>query len=140
MSGDRSTEIGIRNPELRKRAIAIGEKLENGSIEALNKIDLMPEDQKIVLVNQAKRNVSAVPISATTGEGCNELLALIDTRLDAERRTAQLDVPLSDGAAIAWLYRHGEVVERDDDEQHAHLTVRLSDADLGRFQSLHDRH
>jgi GTP-binding protein HflX len=120
--------------------LGVGEKLENGSIEALNKIDLMPEDQKIVLVNQAKRNVSAVPISATTGEGCNELLALIDTRLDAERRTAQLDVPLSDGAAIAWLYRHGEVVERDDDEQHAHLTVRLSDADLGRFQSLHDRH
>jgi GTP-binding protein HflX len=119
--------------------LGVAEKLENNAIEALNKIDLLPEDQKIVLRNQAKRNVAAVPISATTGEGCNELLALIDTRLDAERQTAQLDVPLSDGAAIAWLYRHGEVVERDDDEQHAHLTVRLSEADLGRFQSLHAR-
>jgi len=119
--------------------LGIGEKLEGGSIEALNKIDLMPEDQKIVLRNQAKRNVAAVPISATTGEGCNELLALIDNRLDAGRQTAQLDVPLSDGAAIAWLYRHGEVVERDDDEEHAHLTVRLSPADLGRFQSLQSR-
>ncbi len=119
--------------------LGVGEKLENGAIEALNKIDLLPEDQKIVLRNQAKRNVAAVPISATTGEGCNELLALIDNRLDADRQTAQLDVPLSDGAAIAWLYRHGEVVERDDDEQHAHLTVRLSEADLGRFQSLHTR-
>jgi GTPase len=119
--------------------LGVSEKLENSSIEALNKIDLLPEDQKIVLRNQAKRNVAAVPISATTGEGCNEMLALIDNRLDAERQTAQLDVPLSNGAAIAWLYRHGEVVERDDDEQHAHLTVRLSEADLGRFQSLHTR-
>ncbi|HWE73931.1 MAG TPA: GTPase HflX [Stellaceae bacterium] len=122
------------------KELGIGEKFESDAIEALNKIDLLPDDQKIVLLNQAKRNVSAVPLSATTGEGCNELLALIDTHLDAERQTAQLDIPLSDGAAIAWLYRHGEVVERDDDEQHAHLTVRLSEADLGRFQSIHTRH
>jgi GTPase len=120
--------------------LGIGERLESGAIEALNKIDLLPDDQKIVLRNQARRNVAAVPLSATTGEGCNELLALVDNRLDAGRQTAQLDVPLSDGAAIAWLYRHGEVVERDDDEQHAHLTVRLSQADLGRFQNLHARH
>jgi GTP-binding protein HflX len=119
--------------------LGLGETVESGMIEALNKIDLLPDDQKIVLRNQTKRNVAAVPISATTGEGCNELLALLDTRLDAERQTAQLDVPLSNGAAIAWLYRHGEVVERDDDEQHAHLTVRLSEADLGRFQNLHTR-
>ena len=115
--------------------LGLGETVESGLLEALNKIDLLPEDQKIVLRNQARRNVAAVPISATTGEGCNELLALIDNRLDAGRQTAQLDVPLSDGAAIAWLYRHGEVVERDDDERHAHMTVRLSSADLGRFQT-----
>ncbi|HEY1503700.1 MAG TPA: GTPase HflX [Stellaceae bacterium] len=115
--------------------LGLGATVEAGLIEALNKIDLLPEDQKIVLRNQARRNVAAVPISATTGEGCNELLALIDNRLDAGRQTAQLDVPLSDGAAIAWLYSHGEVVERDDDERHAHMTVRLSEADLGRFQT-----
>jgi GTP-binding protein HflX len=119
--------------------LGLGETVENGLLEALNKIDLLPEEQKIVLHNQARRNVVAVPISATTGEGCNELLALIDNRLDAGRQTAQLDVPLSDGAAIAWLYRHGEIVERDDDEGHAHITVRLSTADLGRFQALHAR-
>src|SRR5579875_2429867 len=111
--------------------LGLGETVEHGMIEALNKIDLLPDEQKIVLRNQARRNVSAVPLSATTGEGCNELLALVDRRLDAGRRTAHLDVLLSDGAAIAWLYRHGEVVGRDDDERHAHITVRLSDADFG---------
>jgi GTP-binding protein HflX len=119
--------------------LGLDEKIEGGLIEALNKIDLVPEEQRILLRNQARRNVAAVPISATTGEGCNELLALVDHRLGADRHTAQLDVPLSDGAAIAWLYQHGEVVERDDDERHAHMTVRLSEADLGRFQSLHAR-
>jgi GTPase len=120
--------------------LGLGETVEHGLIEALNKLDLLPEDKKIVLRNQARRNVSAVPISATTGEGCNELLVLVDQRLDAGRHTARLDVPISDGAAIAWLYSHGEVVERDDDECHAHITVRLSEADLGRFQTLHARH
>jgi GTP-binding protein HflX len=119
--------------------LGLGETVEHGLIEALNKIDLVPEDKKILLRNQARRNVSAVPLSARTGEGCNELLAVVDRRLDASRHTAHLDVPISDGAAIAWLYRHGEVVERDDDERHAHITVRLSEADLGRFQNLHAR-
>ena len=75
--------------------LGLGETVENGLVEALNKIDLVPEDKKIVLRNQARRNVSAVPISAKTGEGCDELLALVDQRLDAHRQTAHLDVPLS---------------------------------------------
>jgi len=75
-----------------------------------------------------------VPLSAATGEGCDELIDLLDRRLDLDRRIVRLDVSLADGAAIAWLYRHGEVVEREDDERHAHLEVRLSDADLGRFR------
>jgi GTP-binding protein HflX len=115
--------------------LGLGETVENGMLEALNKIDLLPEEQKIVVRNQGRRNELAVPISAITGEGCGELLALVDNRLDAERQTAHLDIPLSDGAAIAWLYRHGEVIERLDDDDNAHIAVRLSEADLGRFQS-----
>jgi GTP-binding protein HflX len=46
-------------------------------------------------------------------------------------------VPLSDGAALAWLYQHGEVVHRDDDEREAHVEVRMSDAELGRFRARH---
>ena len=46
-----------------------------------------------------------------------------------------LDVPLTDGAGIAWLYRNGDVVSRRDDETSAHMSVRLGEADLGRFRS-----
>lgn len=114
--------------------LGLSEVVEQGLVEALNKIDLLPEEQREMLRNQARRNLDAVPVSAVTGEGCNELLGLLDRRLDIDRRSVKLDVPLSDGAAIAWLYQHGEVVEREDDERHAHVEVRLSDADLGRFR------
>jgi GTPase len=44
-------------------------------------------------------------------------------------------VSLSDGAGIAWLYSHGDVVGRRDDDEFAHLTVRLDSADLARFRA-----
>ena len=44
------------------------------------------------------------------------------------------DVPLSDGQTLAWIYAHGEVLGRRDDGEAAHLSVRLSDADLGRLR------
>ena len=46
----------------------------------------------------------------------------------------RLDVPLSDGKTLAWIYAHGEVLGRRDDGEAAHLSVRLSDADLGRLR------
>ncbi len=115
--------------------LGLGETVENGMIEALNKIDLLDAERRAVLQNQARRNRDVVPISAATGEGCPALVALFDQRLDGNRSLVHLDVPVSDGAALAWLYRHGEVVSRSDDEREAHLAVRLSEADLGRFRN-----
>jgi GTPase len=114
--------------------LGLGESVEHGMIEALNKIDLLDAGRRAVLQNQARRNRDVVPISAATGEGCDLLVALFDRRLDGNRSLVHLDVPVSDGAALAWLYRHGEVVSRSDDEREAHLAVRLTEADLGRFK------
>jgi GTP-binding protein HflX len=115
--------------------LGLGETVEHGLIEALNKIDLLDEERRAVLANQTRRNRDAVPISAATGEGCDVLVDLLDRRIETDRHLVHLDVPVSDGAALAWLYRHGDVVSRRDDESEAHLDVRLSDADLGRFRN-----
>jgi GTP-binding protein HflX len=115
--------------------LGLGDAVESGMIEALNKIDLIEPERRAMLQNQAQRNHDVVPISAVTGEGCDRLMDLLDHRFDSDRQLVHLDVPVSDGAAIAWLYQHGEVVSREDDDEAAHVAVRLSDADLGRFKS-----
>jgi len=52
-------------------------------------------------------------------------LQLIDRRLDAETRAVRLDVPLSDGRTLAWIYAHGEVIGRRDDSEAAHLSCAV---------------
>jgi GTP-binding protein HflX len=115
-------------------ALGLDETIESGMIEVLNKIDLLGADERAALLNQARLNHDVVPVSAVTGEGCTALIAVFDRRFDADRAAIELDVPLSDGAAIAWLYQHGEVLDRRDDETRAHFAVRLSPADIGRFK------
>jgi GTP-binding protein HflX len=114
--------------------LGLGDIVEHGLVEALNKIDLLEPERGAVLRNQAARNRDVVPLSALTGEGCDRLVEVFDRRLEGDRHLVHVDLPVSDGAALAWLYRHGEVVSRRDDEREAHLAVRLSEADLGRFK------
>ncbi len=102
--------------------------------EALNKIDLLDEDERAVQLNRAQRRNDAVAISAVTGEGCAALLEMLDATLNTARRVVAIAVELTDGAAIAWLYRHGEVLKRSDDDRQAHMEVSLDASDLARFE------
>jgi GTPase len=105
-----------------------------GFIEALNKIDLLDPAERAALANQTLRNADVVAVSAATGEGCGALLERLDRRLEAGTHPVRLDIPLSDGKTLAWVYAHGEVVGRRDDNEAAHLSVRLSEADLSRLR------
>jgi GTP-binding protein HflX len=113
--------------------LGLGERIEEGTIEALNKIDLLDPMARAGLSTRMRRDGEGVAISALTGEGCEALLAAIDRRLDGGNRLVRLDIPLADGKTLAWVYRHGEVLGRRDDAEAAHLSVRLSQADLGRL-------
>jgi len=53
--------------------------------------------------------------------------------LAAERQIVELELPHSDGATLAWLYRHGEVLSREDGEDGVKLTVRLDAVDAARY-------
>lgn len=103
-------------------------------IEVLNKIDLLDAEDRQGLSNLAHRIPEVLPLSALTGEGTERLLALLDEKLGKQREFLELEVDLADGAAIAWLYAHGEVVAREDRDGMAHLTVGLDPADRGRFE------
>ena len=76
----------------------------------------------------------AVAVSAITGEGLAALEAAIDARIAAAMELADYAIPLGDGARLAWLYRHGEVVDRHDADAETRVTVRLLPADRARFE------
>ncbi len=116
------------------REMDLDGRIETGVIEVLNKIDLLDADSRAVLAARAKRDERQVLVSAVTGEGVPALLAAIDRYLGAGQRTVDLSVQLSNGAAISWLYAHGRVLDRHDDEAFAHLRVSLDPADLARFR------
>ncbi len=119
--------------ELVLQALGLEEALNDHVIEVLNKIDLLDADARAVLLTRTKRNSRQAACSAVTGDGVEDLLGLIDSYIAESRHTVDLSVDLRDGAAIAWLYNHGHVLDRRDDDARAHLQVRLDPADLARF-------
>ena len=60
---------------------------------------------------------------------------LFSRKIAEGMETADYDIEPSDGARLAWLYEHGEVMERRDGEAMVHVTVRLLPADRARFES-----
>jgi GTP-binding protein HflX len=128
-------------------------------IEVMNKVDLLsPEERKHVhdyaartteetkllagskaiegLRPEAAGGIAAV--SALTGEGIEDLLKLLDNRLTAEGEIYEIDLPLSDGAALAWLYAHGKILNRRNTKTKARLKVRMDQADWGRWRRRFD--
>ena len=73
-------------------------------------------------------------VSALTGLGCNALCQRIDAVLSVKDRISSFDLDPGQGAAIAWLYENGDVLEREDGESGVRLRVSLSSEDAGRFE------
>ena len=100
-------------------------------VEVLNKADLLGG------VCEVPHREGAVVISAISGEGLDAVCLEIDRRLTGAMSQAVYRVPVNDGAALAWLYAHGEVLERRDDEESIAVTVRMRSADCARFERQH---
>ena len=98
------------------------------SIEVLNKADLLGG------VAGVEARGGSIAVSAITSEGLGALLDAIDRRIASGMETADYDIPSADGARLAWLYAHGEVIGRQDGDEAIRLTVRLLAADRARFE------
>jgi GTPase len=90
------------------------ESLSKPRIEVLNKIDLLPEDERVALLSRTKPSPTdqsahgttgtgaTVSVSALTGEGIDEFLAAIDAALRSDPIVeAELRVPQHEGAVLA---------------------------------------
>ena len=103
-------------------------------IEVLNKVDLLEPEDKAVVRNRLDRRPAVTAVSALTGEGVDGLLDAICRKLDTGRPVVDLRVSVADGRTIAWLHERGDVLERHDDDDFAHLKVRIDAADLARLE------
>ena len=103
-------------------------------IEVLNKADLLPEAERETLSTAThRRGHDEAVISALTGEGCDELLALIAQRINADRETVTVKLDIADGRTMAWLHSHGEVLEARNDGANVFVRVRLHPNDAARL-------
>ncbi len=121
--------------------LGIGEEDRRPVIEVFNKIDLLDEQGRAFLRNSVRRrnetaaSVRAVCVSAATGEGIDELLEVMEGALSAGRHVVEMEVDPANGAGLAWLHRHSEVLSRRSAEDgRVHLRARMTTGDLGRLR------
>ena len=116
------------------QTVGLKKDQENEMIEALNKIDLLSDEERQFEENRSERDDKLVPISAVTGLYCDHLIETIDRKMTETYETIELIMPYSDGAKLAWLYNHGEVLERRDEADGIHIKARLEPANAERFK------
>lgn len=88
-------------------------------IELWNKIDRLSEpmqDSAENLSSGSHEDARPVPLSALTGQGTRELLALIESRISGSMEKVQVCLQPHQFALIDWIYRHGSNVRRQDEE------------------------
>jgi GTP-binding protein HflX len=105
-------------------------------IELWNKIDNLSAEARDRVMNMAARRSGdappAVPISAMTGEGLDRLTVAIENRLADSRVTVDLTLAPEDGEGLSWLYRHTEVLDRENGPTGAvALRVRVDPSKAG---------
>lgn len=115
--------------------LGIAHPLESGVLlEVCNKADLLSNEALGNLENQLKRNPHSIAVSALTGQGMDALLARIDEKLRQKGTLVEVVIPASAGEMLAWCYRQGVIVERQDREETIHLTLRLTVAEKQKLE------
>ena len=104
-------------------------RAEGRILEVWNKIDAL-DPARLSALRLAARGIEPqrrpTLVSALTGEGLDELLARIESVLAAGRVRFELDLDAADGAGLAWLHAHTEVLKREALPQGGvHLVVRV---------------
>jgi len=94
-----------------------------------NKADLAPA----AAARLVDREPGSVAISATTGDGMDDLLAMVGRRLRRQAIVARLLVPYARGDVLAMAHREGEVLEVEEAVDGWVVQVRVDEGSAGRL-------
>jgi GTP-binding protein HflX len=89
-------------------------------ITALNKVDLLPDPEEVIDL-LGREFEDALAISAGTGQGLAELLALLENRLNRDLTPVEALIPYSAGDLVNLWHIHGLIEQ----EEHTGDGVRI---------------
>lgn len=103
--------------------------------EVWNKLDILSADEAEHAANEAVARDDVAIVSALTGEGVAALRDAVAARLTQGARLRHLDLDAGDGADLAWLHAHGDVVDSHPDGDRMIVDVRMTEMEWDRFQA-----
>jgi len=115
---------------------SLGVPKETRSFEVWNKIDLLSDDRADAVRARAARDENVLAISSLTGEGLDNMQAVIAEALQGAVREADLLLPFDQGKKRAWLFAQEVVLSETQTEDGFALTVRWSAQQEAQFQKL----
>jgi GTP-binding protein HflX len=131
-------DASVAEDDLRAMGRAVEEVLEEigageqARIRVLNKIDLLDDEERTRVRNG---NRDAVLVSASTGEGIDELRERIEEEFLRSLRSIDLLVPYADGARLAELHEiAGELLQREDTADGVRVSALVPAAVAARFE------
>ncbi|MHA3978485.1 GTPase HflX [Halovulum sp. GXIMD14794] len=122
------------------RELGIDETRQENIIEVLNKSDLLDEEPRKRVAQQAARNPRQVMLSAVTGDGISELVEAVDLVLGDPVTEDKLHLDFSQGRARAWLHEQDVVQDEKQDDTGYAMSVQWTARQQQRFRELYSSH
>lgn len=110
-------------------SLGLEHKIANNTIEVLNKADLL---QNIPSAEGTKK----LYISAITGQGIDEMLAVIDKEIAKNNEEVSIKLDVAEGKLLSWLYENANVISKHRKGETLSLKVSISEKNLGIFRKM----
>lgn len=117
------------------KGLGLSDVVDKGLLEALNKIDLLEDEERNCILNKSGWRTNQWPISAVSGQGVSELMSAVQTQLTAGHTKIKIRLPITDGATLALIYRKGQVLERWDTNDYIDVVALVAPAEVGLFDN-----
>lgn len=103
-------------------------------IEVWNKLDALDPAQSQDMVRESREHERrAVCVSALTGTGIDDLKQAIDSYITAHYQIRDIELPVTDGQGIAWIYAHGNVLREEVRDETMVLQVHMDPVHWARW-------